>query len=101
MSKVKVFKLINGEELISEVVNATSSSYELKNPATIMLQQTANGQMGVGIAPYMPYANGNVTLNWTAVAAEANPEQNMINEYNRIFGAGIEVVSASALVGLK
>lgn len=101
MNKVKVFKLINGEELISEVFNTYDGSYELKNPANIMLQQTGNGQMGVGIAPYMPYADGNVRLNWTAIAAEAEPEQSMINEYNRIFGSGIEVVSASALAGLK
>ena len=101
MNKVKVFKLINGEELISEVFNTYGETYELKNPANIMLQQTAQGQMGVGIAPYMPYASGNVTLYKTAIASEAEPDQGMINEYNRIFGSGIEVVSASALVGLK
>jgi len=101
MNKVKVFKLINGEELISEVFNAFGDSFELKNPATIMLQPTQNGQMGVGIAPYMPYASGNVSLYKNAIAAEAEPDQSMINEYNRIFGSGIEVVSASALAGLK
>ena len=101
MNKVKVFKMINGEEIISEVFNTYDGSYELKNPANIMLQPTQGGQMGVGIAPYMPYASGNVRLNWSAIAAEAEPEQSMINEYNRIFGSGIEVVSASALAGLK
>jgi hypothetical protein len=101
MNNVKVFKLINGEELISEVFNAYGDKYELKNPATIMLQQTANGQMGVGIAPYMPYASGNVNLYKNGITAEAEPDQGMINEYNRIFGSGIEVVSASALAGLK
>lgn len=101
MNKVKVFKLINGEELISEVFNVYDKHFELKNPANIMLQQTGNGQMGVGIAPYMPYADGNVRLYKGAIAAEAEPEQKMVNEYNRIFGSGIEVVSASALAGLK
>ena len=101
MNKVKVFKMINGEEIISEVFNVFSEHFELKNPANIMLQQTGNGQMGVGIAPYMPYADGNVSLYKNAIAAEAEPEQSMINEYNRIFGSGIEVVSASALAGLK
>ena len=101
MSKVKVFKLINGEELISEIHNHYDKHFELKNPANIMLQPTQNGQMGVGIAPYMPYAAGTVNLYKNAIAAEAEPEQSMINEYNRIFGSGIEVVSASALAGLK
>jgi len=101
MSNVKVFKLINGEELISEIHDHNVNHFELKNPANIMLQPTQNGQMGVGIAPYMPYASGNVKLYKSAIAAEADPEQSMINEYNRIFGSGIEVVSASALAGLK
>jgi hypothetical protein len=101
MSDVKVFKMINGEEIIAEVVKENVSYFELKNPANIMLQQTGNGQMGVGIAPYMPYATGNVKLYVGAIASEAEPERSMINEYNRIFGSGIEVVSASALAGLK
>ena len=101
MSNVKVFKMINGEEIIAEVVKETASHFELENPANIMLQQTGNGQMGVGIAPYMPYVSGNVKLFYVAIAASGTPEQSMVNEYNRIFGSGIEVVSASALAGLK
>lgn len=101
MSDVRVFKMINGEEIISEVSNHYDKHFELKNPANIMLQPTSGGQMGVGIAPYMPYASGNVSLYKSAIASEAEPEQSMINEYNRIFGSGIEVVSASALAGLK
>jgi hypothetical protein len=101
MSNVKVFKLINGEELISEIHNHYDKHFELKNPANIMLQPTQNGQMGVGIAPYMPYADGNVNLYKSAIASEATPEQSMINEYNRIFGSGIEIAPASALAGLR
>lgn len=101
MNKVRVFKMINGEEIIGEVFNSYSDFYELKSPANIMLQQTQSGQMGVGIAPYMPYATGNVNLYKNAIAADAEPDQSMINEYNRIFGSGIEVVSAGALAGLK
>ncbi len=101
MSNVKVFKLINGEEIISEIHDHNVNHFELKNPANIMLQPTQNGQMGVGIAPYMPYADGNVKLYKSSIASEATPEQNMINEYNRIFGAGIEIAPASALAGLR
>ena len=57
--------------------------------------------MGVAIAPYMPYASGNINLYYSAIAAECIPDQNMINEYNRIFGSGIQVAPASALAGLQ
>ncbi len=94
---VKVFKLINGEELISEIFNHYSDYIELKNPANIIIQQTSNGQMGVGIAPYMPYASGNVKLYKSAIASEAEPDQKMVNEYNRVFGSGIQIVPAGAM----
>ena len=97
---IKVFKMINGEELICEVLETTDTQYSVKSPANIMLQQTERG-MGVGIAPYMPYAGDKITINRSAIAAEGVPDQNMQNEYNRIFGSGIQVVSASALAGLK
>jgi hypothetical protein len=98
---IKVFKMINGEELISEVSKDNGHTYDLKNPASIMLQPTPNGQMGVGIAPYMPYASTTIYLYKSAIAAESTPDQGMENEYNRIFGSGIQVVSAGALSGLK
>ncbi len=101
MNKIKVFKMINGEEIISEVFNHYSDYFELKNPATIMLQPTQGGGMGVGIAPYMPYAEENINLYKTAIAAEGVPEQKMQDEYNRIFGAGIQIAPASVLAGLK
>jgi len=97
---VKVYKMINGEDIIAQEVKADSTNYELKSPAQIVLQQTEKG-MGVAIAPYMPYASGNINLYYSAIAAECVPDQNMVNEYNRIFGSGIQVAPASALAGLQ
>lgn len=92
---IKVFKLINGEELISKVEIA-GHGYVLKDPAAIVIQQTEKG-VGVGLAPYMPYALSEITLNTTAVVSEASPNLNMENEYNRIFGSGIQIASAGSI----
>lgn len=99
MSKIKVFKLINGEDLIGEVFNFYDQHIELKNPAQIVLQQTQQG-VGVGLAPYMPFVEGNLQLKRSAIAAEGEPKQEMSNEYNRIFGSGIVVAPANAISGL-
>jgi hypothetical protein len=96
---IKVFKMISGEELISDCEDS-GGGYKLDNPATIVMQQTEKG-VGVALMPYMPYASGKVTLHLSAVASEAEADPKMVNEYNRIYGSGIEVVSASALQGLK
>lgn len=100
MSDVKVFKMINGEEIIGSIVKTDSSKYEVKNPAQIVLQRTETG-MGVAIAPYMPYADGNINLYASAIASDCSPDINLANEYNKIFGSGIQIAPASALAGLK
>jgi len=100
MANIRVFKLINGEELIGEIFNRFDRHLELKSPAVIVIQQTQQG-VGVALMPYMPYASGNIELHRQAIASEAEPDIKMVNEYNRIFGSGIEVVSASALAGIK
>jgi hypothetical protein len=96
MSEIKVFKLINGEELISQVTSGSESGFFLEKPANIMMQQTERG-VGVGMAPYMPYANGKIYLYATAIASEASPDLQLENEYNRLFGSGIQIVSAGAM----
>lgn len=97
---IVVFKLVSGEEMIGEVFNTFDKVEEIKNPAVVMLQRTEQG-MGVALMPYMPYCDGNIEFNKHSIVATGEPSQNMVNEYNRIFGAGIQVAPASALAGLQ
>lgn len=94
---IKVYKLINGEELIAEIFNHYDTHIELKSPAQIVMQQTKEG-VGVALAPYMPYASGNIELHRQAIASSATPDVKMENEYSRLFGSGIQI--ASSLAGL-
>lgn len=74
--KYVYFKLINGEEVISNV-EKLSVGYKLKNPATV----TFDGQH-VGMIPFMPFGVNHELKEWVAVA---DPEEQMINEYKRIY----------------
>jgi hypothetical protein len=96
-ASVKVFKLLNGEELISEVTAGSDAGYFLDKPAQIMMQQNEEGKVGVGLAPYMVYVEGKVYLNKTAIAAEGEPVIQMRNEYSRLFGSGIQLASAGSV----
>lgn len=95
---IKLWKLINGEELIGIVIddNSYSQFIEVCNPAQIILQRT-NRTVGVGLVPTMPYVEGNFKIMRTAIAIVGEPTKQMVNEYNRLFGSGIQVVPASAL----
>jgi hypothetical protein len=93
MENIKVFKLINGEEIISKAIE-TGSGWTLNSPAQIVMQQTKDG-VGVALAPYMPYASGDIQMYQHAVASEAKPDVKMENEYSRLFGSGIQIVSSA------
>ena len=84
MSEIKVYKTITGEDLIADVVDVKDAYYVLKDPCLIVLQQTEGG-VSVGLAPYMPYAKGNIALYANAVTAEALPDESMVTEYKRVF----------------
>lgn len=94
--KVKVFKLLDGTELIAEQLGSFDQFVELKSPAAIVLQQTERG-VGVALAPYMPYVEGNYKIMRSAMAVEGEPNLQMQNEYSRIFGSGIQIVGAGAI----
>lgn len=93
---IKIFKLITGEELITDVTSGSENGYHLENPASIVVKQTSTG-MGVALAPFLAYTKGKVYLSKHAVAVEGEADDQLVNEYNRIFGAGIVVAPASAL----
>jgi hypothetical protein len=95
MDRIKVFKLINGEELIGEIFNHYDRHIELKAPAQIVMQQTKDG-VGVALAPYMPYVTGNIDLHRHAIASSGIPDVKMENEYSRLFGSGIQIAAAGS-----
>jgi hypothetical protein len=91
---VKIFKMINGEVIMADIVSEDfgQGHYVVNEPASVMLQER-DGGMGVGIAPYMPYAEGKVQIRLNAIAAEADADQKLANEYNRLFGSGIVIAN--------
>ena len=95
---VKVYKLINGEDIIAEIEKETPSEIVLKNPAAIIVQQTADGRVGASFAPHAPFAKDNtVTIYKTAIAGHMEVDVKLVNEYNRIFGSGIMIASADEM----
>ncbi len=51
--KIVLFKLINGEELIGKVVEEDDNTYTLAKPRVMMVQPAGNGQMQVGMIPWL------------------------------------------------
>lgn len=90
MSDVTVFKMISGEEVMGKIIEEQDGFYMVKEPASIHMTDQGGGKVGVGIAPYMPYAKEKkIQVNKLAVAAVGTAADEMEAEYERIFGHGL------------
>lgn len=86
--EIKVFKLINAEEILAEVVSETETHIEIKNPLLVVLQRSPQGEVGVGFLPYMGYVEGDkkFTLLKDHIIFVKGVEDNLKNQYNTVFG---------------
>ncbi len=97
MSNIVLFKLISGEELMAEV-KLRGAAIEVQNAVALVYQQVGEGRMSVGFAPYMAYADeDSIKINPTAIASEATPKDQILQEYNRVFSK-IVIAPANAIV---
>ena len=84
---IKVFKLVNAEEILAETVSETDTSITVRNPLLVVLQRTPQGEVGVGFLPYMSYAeNKEFTFNKDHVIFAKGVEDSLKNQYNTVFG---------------
>ena len=97
MSEVKSFKLVTGEEIVSEVtrtlhllnerldphVSSDVSYYELRRPHVLQLQQVAPGQFGLALVPWV-LSNpdiGSIQLPISSVIVSFSPNESVERQY--------------------
>jgi small nuclear ribonucleoprotein (snRNP)-like protein len=96
MSEIKLIKFVSGEEVIASVESTDEQgSLVIKDAVTLVYRPQKDGQMSVGFAPFMPYSEGNLTIQSSAIGVLTKANQDLSNEYNRIFGSGIVVAPAN------
>ncbi|HIM82990.1 MAG TPA: hypothetical protein EYM50_04495 [Nitrososphaerales archaeon] len=100
---VKLLRLKSGEDIVGDVVlGKIGQNITIENPAMLMPMSDGRGnQVQVGLAPWMPFSSEkrfDVPGDWVLLLTE--PAQDIVNNYNQVFGSGIVVpkVSTSALL---
>jgi hypothetical protein len=95
MANIVLIKFVSGEEVIADLISSGESAKVISDAVTLVYRQTENGKMTVGFAPFMPYAEGTITLYDNSILAISQPQEDLKNEFNRIFGSGIVVAQAN------
>ena len=96
MDKIICLKLLSGEEVIGKFFEKTGVTTVIKDVASIvMMPGAAHGQVGLGLMPFLPYADEKkFGFAREHIMVEFEPGVDMLNNYNRMFGSGIQIASA-------
>lgn len=77
-------------------VEETATGYLIKEPVQVIVQPTKEGPM-MGFAPFLEYAQefkGGIRLEKTDVLCVTTPIVELENQYNQVFGSGIQIASS-------
>ena len=97
---VKLLRLKSGEDIVGEVIKENQELIIISNPAMLMPVSHTPGrqdQIQIGLAPWIPFSvekEFKLPRDW--VLLTTIPAQDIVNNYNQIFGSGIVVPQVSA-----
>ena len=96
MDKIMCLKLSSGEEVVGKMADKQSTQTVMKDVASvIMMPGQAQGQYSLGLMPFLPYADQRTfAFNAQHILVEFEPGLDMLNNYNRMFGSGIQIATS-------
>jgi hypothetical protein len=95
MADIRLIKFTSGEEIIGSILDTKEDAYTIKDGVTLVYHQTKEGTVSVGFSPFMPYSTGDIDVLKASIAATSSVKQELLNEYNRIYGSGIVLAGAN------
>lgn len=95
MANIKIIRMMNGEELIGDLTADNATYFKLKDVAIVQIVPTSSGNMTIGLIPFAPYAEEKeFSFDTTHRTTMFTPNVELLNNYNRIYGAGLVVAKS-------
>ena len=95
---IKLLRLKSGEDIVTDIVGENSEYLIVKNPAMLMpVGDGRSGSVQIGLTPWMPFSvakDFELPREWVLIITEA--AQDIVNNYNQVFGSGIVVPKVSS-----
>ncbi len=96
-------QLVNGTDLIGSITGLNDDSahaISIEDPAQVAMmpsQGGASNSMSIGLLPWIPYSEeSKFIIQKDKIVTSFTPSVDLINNYNRIFGSGIQITSSLA-----
>lgn len=98
--EIRGFKLNSGEIVLAQVGSRSSGKIMLKDPAQMVMQEIEPGRAGVALQEFIPFGD-HIQIYESNITAEFELNQQVENEYSRLFMNGIQIASADMLNNLR
>ena len=92
----KLVTLKTNHTILAQVDCNDKNQVLLKEPVQVVIQPTQQGPM-MGFSPFLDYAeefNTGIAISMDDVLCITTPSRELVNQYNKMFGAGIQIASA-------
>ena len=93
---IKLVTLKTTHTLISDIDCVSDTEISIKQPLQVVMQQTKDGPV-VSFAPFLEYSEEfkvGIKMPMSDVLCITTPVIELQNQYNQIFGSGIQIASA-------
>jgi hypothetical protein len=93
---IKLITLKTNHTLIGDVDCVSDTEITLKQPVQVVMQPTKDGPM-MAFSPFLDYCDEfktGIKLSMTDVLCITTPVRELENQYNTVFGSGIQIASS-------
>jgi hypothetical protein len=98
--QVKIIVLLNGQHMIGKVIKEDKKELTIEAPAVILSGEDKDQKrMSLAFAPFLPFSSDKVfTFNSDMILTISTPADALANEYNRMFGSGLDIITKPSLI---
>jgi len=93
---VKLYTFKTNQTIMGKIVKEDDTHVTIKELVQVYIQQSKDGPM-MGFAPFLDYAEEfktGVEFSKADILTTTSPVVELENQYNQVFGAGIQIASA-------
>ena len=92
---IKLLTFKTNQTILGELDCTSDNEVTMKKPVQVIMQPTKEGPM-MGFAPFLEYCEEfktGIKINMDTVLVITTPVRELENQYNQVFGSGIEIAS--------
>lgn len=96
--KLKILRLLTGEEILGNILEESDTHYTVENPCSIGLSMGQNGKPALNMQPMLMLTDQKqVSIKKDHVTFDVSVATEIENKYNEFFGSGIVVAKKSII----